>query len=367
MSNSAAEAELNSYELLDVGIEATEGEIRTAYRQRSRKVHPDRNRSDPEAGRKFHELNQAYELLLDPLRRLALDAKIRVVQARKQRYEKYDNKRKHMLEELEQREADFKKARMDKAAADRTAAHEAEKIKDEGRRMREEREKELRRRDEEAEQAAAAAREENEPPPIGQLDTTVRFKYPLASHSDLTTPDALSSYLSSFGPTDTSSIVLSMKPPKKAPQKPPKYATALVPFARIGDAHAAVCASGRAERGLGDFEVSWAGGSEPEILGWLRKIGKFGGGETKADDEGKAKGDHGELKADAGILPQHSESKSSETLFSSFPSTFPDLSTPPPAPIATGLDYETLTLMRMRQAERERLERELREQEAAEP
>lgn len=34
--------------------------------------------------------------------------------------------------------------------------------------------------------------------------------------------------------------------------------------------------------------------------------------------------------------------------------------------IASGLDYETLTLMRLRQAERARLEREIREREAAE-
>lgn len=39
----------------------------------------------------------------------------------------------------------------------------------------------------------------------------------------------------------------------------------------------------------------------------------------------------------------------------------------PSAPTAVpGLDYESLTLMRMRQAERERLEREILEQEAAE-
>ena len=36
-----------------------------------------------------------------------------------------------------------------------------------------------------------------------------------------------------------------------------------------------------------------------------------------------------------------------------------------PAPIS-GLDYESLTLMRMREAERARLEREILEQEAAE-
>lgn len=34
--------ELNPYELLEVGLEASEPEIKTAYRQRSLKVHPDR-------------------------------------------------------------------------------------------------------------------------------------------------------------------------------------------------------------------------------------------------------------------------------------------------------------------------------------
>ena len=37
-----------------------------------------------------------------------------------------------------------------------------------------------------------------------------------------------------------------------------------------------------------------------------------------------------------------------------------------PASGTTGLDYESLTLMRLRQAERERLEKEIREKEAME-
>lgn len=39
-----AETESNPYELLGVSQEATEAEIRTAYRSRSLKVHPDRVR-----------------------------------------------------------------------------------------------------------------------------------------------------------------------------------------------------------------------------------------------------------------------------------------------------------------------------------
>ena len=63
---------------------------------------------------KFHALNQAYELLLDPLRRLALDAKQRLKEARKVRYAQYDAKRKNMLDDLEERERAFKKSRMEK-------------------------------------------------------------------------------------------------------------------------------------------------------------------------------------------------------------------------------------------------------------
>ena len=39
--------EINPYALLEVNLESTEQKIRTAYRQRSLKVHPDRVRSRP--------------------------------------------------------------------------------------------------------------------------------------------------------------------------------------------------------------------------------------------------------------------------------------------------------------------------------
>ena len=39
---SATDEEINPYELLGLSVEATDQEIKTAYRQRSLKVHPDR-------------------------------------------------------------------------------------------------------------------------------------------------------------------------------------------------------------------------------------------------------------------------------------------------------------------------------------
>ena len=88
------------------------------------------------SARKFHELNQAYELLLDPLRRLALDAKVRLKEARKARFASYDTKRKGLVEELEARERAFKKARVEKQAEERARWMENERIMEEGRRLR---------------------------------------------------------------------------------------------------------------------------------------------------------------------------------------------------------------------------------------
>ncbi len=112
--------------------------------------------------RKFHELNQAYELLLDPLRRLALDAKLRVKAAKAERFKSFDTKRKAFLEELEERERSFKKARMDKQKSEADQWQANEKIKDEGRRLREEKEKEIRQREQNAKKVDA----EDEPPSI---------------------------------------------------------------------------------------------------------------------------------------------------------------------------------------------------------
>lgn len=53
-------------------------------------------------------------------------------------------------------------------------------------------------------------------------------------------------------------------------------ATALVPFRTIGGAFAAVCASKQSRNGLAGCEISWAGGKEPPIVQWLRRIGKLG-------------------------------------------------------------------------------------------
>jgi molecular chaperone DnaJ len=60
------------YEILCVDRDATEEEIKKAFRKLAFKYHPDHNHDD-EAGDKFKEVNEAYEVLCDPDRRAAYD------------------------------------------------------------------------------------------------------------------------------------------------------------------------------------------------------------------------------------------------------------------------------------------------------
>ncbi|CAK5261956.1 unnamed protein product [Mycena citricolor] len=365
MSAATQDPEVNPYDLLGLGIECTKQEIQTAYRQTSRKVHPDRNRNDPDAAQKFHALTQASELLLDPLRRLALDAKLRLKAARDARYKNFDAKRKTMVSDLEERERAFKKAKMDQETDEAGRRAETEKIQEAGRKMREERERQAHERQAEAQRAAE---DEDLPPTMHPLDTAVRLKFKSAAHPALTTPTSLAELLRQFGETDADGIVLSTTGSKKnksgtdKPDKPSKYTTAAVLFKQIGDAFAAVGASGRAERGLDGIDVVWAGGKEPDIIRWLKRTGKLSARPLPSE---KTETRQGDSSSGTGQLPQTSPAASDS--YSTFPTSFvsPPDAAKSNAPVPSlGLDYEAVTLMRMRQAERERLEREILAQEA---
>jgi len=61
------------YALLGVNRLASDDEIKRAYKQKALKHHPDKNRGDIDAEKKFMDISEAYEILSDPYKRSLYD------------------------------------------------------------------------------------------------------------------------------------------------------------------------------------------------------------------------------------------------------------------------------------------------------
>jgi DnaJ-class molecular chaperone len=63
----------NPYDVLGVKRDASEAEIKAAFRKLAKKHHPDQNKDDPKAKERFAEVNAAYEIVGDKAKRKQFD------------------------------------------------------------------------------------------------------------------------------------------------------------------------------------------------------------------------------------------------------------------------------------------------------
>lgn len=66
-------AYIDYYKILGIKRDATQEEIKKAYRRLAKKFHPDLNKDDPQAKSRFQEINEANEVLSDPEKRRRYD------------------------------------------------------------------------------------------------------------------------------------------------------------------------------------------------------------------------------------------------------------------------------------------------------
>ena len=66
-------AKQDYYELLNVQRNASESDLKSAFRKMAMRFHPDRNPDNPDAEKSFKEVNEAYDVLKDGQKRAAYD------------------------------------------------------------------------------------------------------------------------------------------------------------------------------------------------------------------------------------------------------------------------------------------------------
>lgn len=73
ISTTIVQHQKDYYKILGISKNCSPKDIKKAYYQLAKKYHPDTNRGDPDAGRKFQEVSEAYEILSDDTKRREYD------------------------------------------------------------------------------------------------------------------------------------------------------------------------------------------------------------------------------------------------------------------------------------------------------
>ncbi|KAM4690753.1 dnaJ homolog subfamily C member 17 [Rhinophrynus dorsalis] len=140
MSASKELLQMDLYGLLGVGFDSSEKEIKKAYRQKALTCHPDKNPDNPRAAELFHQLSQALEVLTDGAARAAYDQLRKAKEAAARRTQKLDDKRKKVKLDLEarEREAQTQVAEEEEVHVAWTLEQEIIRLREEGSRQLEE-------------------------------------------------------------------------------------------------------------------------------------------------------------------------------------------------------------------------------------
>ncbi|KAG0636481.1 hypothetical protein HOY80DRAFT_354144 [Tuber brumale] len=361
----ATTSETDFYELLELpssNTPLTPSLLRKSYRKASLKWHPDKNPS-PEAAEIFYLLSIAYDVLSDPATRAAYDNARNARLARKRRNEAFDANRKRMQEELESRERGGKKARTDGEDAEERFRQQLEKLRAEGAELRRKREEAMRAAveeekggEKEEEAMADEGRGSNSKSRFSEIDRTLRVRWKRKGNEHIDEQD-LRSIFSKYG-----AIQDCVVPPTK-PEKEKKLKSALVVFTSIVAAHTAF--HDTLDPRLKD--LAWASGKEPDISHNHHHTTP----EPPTSSSPNPKRQTPKDLPKPPTLARPTTTTTRDPKLNRVPSFASFTGTPRGSPsnrsaIAQSPDYESITLMRMRAAEKAKIEARIRKEEEEE-
>jgi DnaJ family protein C protein 17 len=344
LSDIAKNATEDFYELLGVTFDAEEAAIKKAYRKASIKYHPDKNPDSADAADRFIYLGWARDILLDATLKGEYD------RSRTRRREKVlqdellDGRRRKMKEDLERREqqgrdfgANLKRKRAEDMNEHEKREQEIQRLAEDGKRRRMEA-TERRRKEEEAEQSrldiSTTPKPSQQPTPSVEITRTIKLRFTRTPTSP--SADALTTMFAKYGPID--SVVLGKdKKIRPSGEKHRKVtATAFVVFKRMDHAHRAV------SEGTNDYP-------ELESVGWAGEAPDL-----------NAPGVREEAPSTPISTPRAFRSSFGAFGGKAAPGT-PKFSFSPSTP-----SLQEVTMMRLKEAEKKRLEEQIRRREAEE-
>ncbi|XP_057370869.1 dnaJ homolog subfamily C member 17-like [Daphnia carinata] len=236
---------LDLYGLFEVSPDATSQEIKTAYRKKALKVHPDKNPDNPEAAKLFHQLSEALKVLTDEFAKAAYDRVLRAKKETELRYKQLDSKRKKLKDELEAREKAYQTS--GKTFPERSPK---EQLKAEIERLRKQGSNQL--AEEQEKIRVELAKEKEQLSSIGPVSARLKLSWKVDPDGiDPYSQDKLHSILQKYG--NILALLISSK----------KKGSAIVEFASKKDADLAYAV----ERGIHacPLTLSWIKGDQPTL------------------------------------------------------------------------------------------------------
>jgi len=366
----ATTSETDFYEILGVNQDVvSDTSLRKAFRKQSIKWHPDKNPS-PEAAEKFHLLTVAYDVIADPATRAAYDNARAARLAKKRRSEAFDMQRRRMQEDLEGREGKAKRFRSDADDEEERFRAQLAKLQEEGATLRRKREEALRT-------AAKEAGEQQQDVPkdgdiksaasrFSELDRTVAVKWRRKKGGLNVDEASLRSLFGRVGKIQDCIV-------KGDKSKEKKYQSGLIVFESIVGAHSAVHGfTGNNDDAFKIFKsVTWVG-KEPELSGEVSAETPVSN-PTPSPTETRTPGEEAQATSTPRTTtwnpmlatPKGGDGMKGVPSFASF-SAASNRSAFSKTEAAQSPDYENITMMRLREAEKRRLEAEMRKKEDSE-
>lgn len=277
------------YELLSLPATFSQSDLDRAWRRTALKYHPDKvGAADTTAAEKFHLAQIGYDILSDPAIRSLYDS-ARTAREQKERSRKlFEGERKKMKEDLEAREGRSAGGAGGKGSlgGKRTREEmefeeEVRRLAEDGKRRRLEREEKMRKalEEEEAEAKKAAGNDEaqasttatlyalaNQPSTVTELDRSIKVRWVNSTLS--ISKETLSTLFAHFGKVENA-FFLKTKTQRIGPTREKKeVTTGVVVYKSVVGAHAAVGDAKKQSGAEWDLiqEVTWAANKEPDFI-----------------------------------------------------------------------------------------------------